>query len=77
MPIRPYLQGHGFDDETIPVMGIAFEMARVALRLHDRPDLTNGHVPSRIINYTDAGAGDPERLCELVLHDLRQPPPQV
>ena len=28
MPIRPYLDGHRFDDETIRVMGIAFEMAR-------------------------------------------------
>jgi len=38
MPIRPHLDGHKFDAETIRVMGIAFEMALVALRLADRGD---------------------------------------
>jgi hypothetical protein len=32
MPIRPFLGGHGFDAETIRIMGIAFEMARFELR---------------------------------------------
>jgi hypothetical protein len=27
MPIRAYLDDHEFDGETIPLMGIAFEMA--------------------------------------------------
>ena len=39
MPIRPHLKGQKFDPETIRVMGLAFEMALVALRLADRGDL--------------------------------------
>jgi hypothetical protein len=39
MPIRPFLDGHKFDPETIRIMGLAFEMAREALRLADRTDL--------------------------------------
>ena len=31
MPIRPYLDGQRFDPETIRVLGLAFEMARVAV----------------------------------------------
>jgi hypothetical protein len=39
VPIRPYLKGQKFDEETIRVMGLAFEMVLVALRLSDRGDL--------------------------------------
>jgi hypothetical protein len=39
MPIRPHLHGKKFDQETIRVMGLAYEMALVALRLGDRGDL--------------------------------------
>ena len=38
MPIRPYLEGHKFDGETIRQMGIAFELALASLR--DPPILT-------------------------------------
>jgi hypothetical protein len=41
MPIRPHLHGRKFDPETIRVIGLAFEMARVALRLSDRGELVN------------------------------------
>jgi len=33
MPIRIFLDGHKFDDETIRVMGVAYEMARAAFHL--------------------------------------------
>ena len=32
MPIRPYLDGHRFDPETVRLLGIAFETALQALR---------------------------------------------
>ena len=35
MPIRPYLEGHRFDPETVRLMGIAFEMALVILQRSD------------------------------------------
>src|SRR5690349_7919477 len=31
MPITPFLDGHSFDSETRRVMGVAFELARLAL----------------------------------------------
>jgi hypothetical protein len=36
MPIRPYLDDHKFDGETIRQMGFAFEMAVASL--HATPD---------------------------------------
>ncbi len=74
MPIRPHLDGHKFDPETIRVMGLAFEMALVALRLADRGDLANEIVASKIIALAKAGERDPERLCESVLQAFRTPP---
>ena len=77
MPIRPHLDGHKFDPETIRVMGLAFEMALVALRLPDRGDLANEIVARKIIALAKAGERDPERLCEGVLQEFRGPPPRI
>jgi hypothetical protein len=77
MPIRPHLDGQKFDSETIRVMGLAFEMALVALRLADRGDLANDVLARKIMDLAKAGERDPERLCEGVLHEFRGPPPQV
>jgi hypothetical protein len=76
MPIRPYLDGHKFDPETLRVMGIALEMALVALRLADRDDLANEVVAQKVIALAKAGECDPERLCDGVLLEFRRPPPQ-
>jgi hypothetical protein len=77
MPIRPHLDGQNFDSETIRVMGLAFEMTLVALRLADRGDLANDVLARKIVDLAKAGERDPERLCEGVLHEFRAPPPQV
>jgi hypothetical protein len=74
MPIRAHLDGQRFDPETIRVMGLAFEMALVALRLADRGDLANKVVAHKIIDMAKAGERDPERLCEGVLRQFRAPP---
>ena len=50
MPIRPHLDGQKFDSETIRVMGLAFEMALVALRLADRGDLANDVLARKIMD---------------------------
>jgi hypothetical protein len=49
MPITEFLDGYNPDPETKRVMGIAFEMARVALRLAGRGDLANEIIARRII----------------------------
>jgi hypothetical protein len=77
MPIRPHLDGQKFDAETIRVMGIAFEMALVAFRLADRGDLANQVLANKIMELAKAGERDPERLCDGVLMEFRQPPPQA
>jgi hypothetical protein len=74
MPIRPYLDGHKFDPETIRVMGVAFEMALVALRLIGRGNLANEALAQKIIALAKAGERDPERLCEGALHEFGSPP---
>ena len=70
MAIRLHLDGEKFDPETIRVMGLAFEMALVALRLADRGDLANDVLARKIMDLAKAGERDPERLCEGVLHGV-------
>ena len=64
------LDGYDPDPETKRVMGIAFEMTLVALRLADRSDLVNGVIAKRIIKLAKAGERDPERLCDGALKEL-------
>ena len=71
MPITPYLDGHKFDPETKRIMGVAFEMTRVALGLADRGDLTNKIIAKRIIELAKAGERNPDLLCEDVLKKFR------
>jgi hypothetical protein len=47
--------GQKFDAETIRVMGLAFEMALVALRVADRGDLV-GQALTLMLEYPYAGA---------------------
>jgi hypothetical protein len=67
MPIRFRLNGQRFDAETTRVMGLAYEMALISLRLVDRGDIANDVVADKIIELVKAGVRDPERLCEAVL----------
>jgi hypothetical protein len=65
MPIRAYLQGHRFDAETVRLLGIAFEMAIIALQQDDgMVSATRDAVAHKIIELAKAGERDPERLCD-------------
>ena len=70
MPITSFLDGTEFDPETKRVMGVAFEMAWVALGLTDNDDL-NSIVAQRIIELAKAGERNPDILCEKALKGLR------
>jgi hypothetical protein len=75
MPIGAYLDGTGFDPETIRLMGVAFEMAlasRGPTLAHANP--FREALARKIIELAKAGERDPERLCEGALRDL---PPVV
>jgi hypothetical protein len=78
MPITIYLDGYKPDPETKRVMGVAFEMTRVVLRLNDRDDLAVAIIAKKIIELEKAGERNPDLLCEGALKDLRDdPPPQA
>jgi hypothetical protein len=40
MPIRPFLNGHQFDQETARILGVAFEQTCIALRTGDCPTMS-------------------------------------
>jgi hypothetical protein len=75
MPITPFLDGDGsaFDPETKRVMGVAFEMSRLALGLPDQEDgLVHQIIAKRIIELAKAGERNPDLLCEAVLKEFRE-----
>jgi hypothetical protein len=76
MPISQYLvDGERFDAETMRILGIAFEMARAALRDPNQKDLTHETIARRIIELAKTGERDADRLCDQVLASLGRPPP--
>ena len=73
MPMRQHLQGHGFDPETARLLGLAFEMALVALQHADRVvSPTRDAVAQKIIELAKAGERDPGRLCDAALEACLQ-----
>jgi hypothetical protein len=61
VPIRSHLNGQEFDAETIRVMGLAFEMALVALKLADRGDLANEVLAQKIVELAQTGERSRDR----------------
>jgi hypothetical protein len=62
------MQGHRFDADTARLLGVAFEMALVAIQHADglvAP--TRDAVAQKIIELAKAGERDPERLCDEAL----------
>jgi hypothetical protein len=74
MPITPFLGGISFDPETKRVMGLAFEMARVALGLNDHSGLANEIVVKQIIELAKSGERNPDLLCEVAVKEFRLRP---
>jgi hypothetical protein len=72
MPIAPFLDDVGSDPEARRIVGVAFEMARVALGLANHTDLANGAIAKRIIELAKAGERNPDLLCEGVLKEFRE-----
>jgi hypothetical protein len=58
-------------------MGLAYEMALIALRLTDRGDIANDGVAHKIIELAKTGERDPEQLCEAVMQRWRAATPRV
>jgi hypothetical protein len=73
MLISQFLDGERFDEETRRVLGIAFEMTCIALRVGHSTDDVRQAVADKIIALAKAGERNPDRLCEEVLKDIRTP----
>jgi hypothetical protein len=74
MPITPFLdRGSRFDPELKRVMGVAFETARIALRVADGDDSLEAIIAEKIIELAKAGENNPDLLCERVLFEFGKP----
>lgn len=76
MPITPYLDGIPFDAEARRVMGLAFEMACVVLKVK-RTDPIAATAAKRIVELAKDGERNPDRLCDDALDFVRRTPPPV
>jgi hypothetical protein len=74
MPITPFLKGEKFDSETTRVMGVALEIACLALRTGDCADDVKQAIANKIVALAKAGERNPDVLCEQVLRDIRTEP---
>jgi hypothetical protein len=70
MPITKFLDDSNFDPGAKRVVGVAFEMARVALQLGDQGNLINERIAKRIIDLAQTGELNPDLLCEAVLEEF-------
>ena len=73
MPIRSFLNGEQFDQETLRVLGVAFEQVCIALRIGDCGDDVKNAIANKIIELAKTGERNPDLLCERALKKIRQP----
>jgi hypothetical protein len=71
MPITPFLNGQKFDAETRRVLGVAFELVCVALRIGDCDDDVKQRIASQIIELASDGERNPDVLGERALKLIR------
>jgi hypothetical protein len=71
VPISQFLGNSNFDPETRRIMGLAFEMTRLALGFADRGDIANELIAKKIIELAQGGELNPDILCEAVVKELR------
>ena len=73
MPIRPYLNHEQFDQETLRILGVAFEQVCIGLRTGDCDDDVKQAIANKIIALSKTGELDPDLLCERALKGIREP----
>jgi len=73
MPVRSFLNGKQFDQESIRILGVAFEQVCIALRIGDCDDNIKQAIANKIIELAKTGERNPDLLCERALEDIRQP----
>ena len=73
MPIKPFLNGRRFDQETLRILGVAFEQVCIALQIGASADDVRQAIANKVIVLASAGEHNPDILCERVLEDIRRP----
>ena len=73
MPITPFLNGHWLDAEDRRVVGLAFELVCIALRVGDCDDGVKQAIATKITDLAKDGERNPNVLCEQALKDIRTP----
>ena len=73
MPITPFLNGHRLDAEDRRVVGLAFKLVCIALRVGDCDDGVKQAIATKIIDLAKDGERDRNVLCEQALKDIRTP----
>jgi len=71
MPIRLFLDGEQFDQETLRVLGVAFEQVCLGARIGDCDDDVKQAIANKIIELAKTGERNPDLLCERALKDIR------
>jgi len=74
MPIRPYLDGHKFDSETIRRLGLAFEITRAALKVQEPDEAAKEIIAKELIELAKQGERDPNCLSERALRMIDAEP---
>ena len=74
MPINPFLNGPRFHPEDRRILGVAFELVGVALRIGDSGGDVKQAIATKIIELAKAGERNPDILCEQALNDISGPP---
>jgi hypothetical protein len=74
MPITPYLKGpYYFDLETRRALGIALELACIALSAGDDDDHVRRTIADKLIALARTGERNPDVLCDKALEDICRP----
>jgi hypothetical protein len=71
MPISLYLNER-LDPETRRILGVAFELTCIALRIEGSDDWVKQAIADKIISLAKTGERNPEVLCEQALRDIRK-----
>ena len=70
MPIRPFLNGEQFDQETQRILGVAFEQTCIALQIGDCNDDVKQAIADKIIELVKTGERNPDVVCERALKGI-------
>ena len=77
MPVRPFLNGEQFDQETLRVLGVAFEQVCIGLRTGDCDDDVKQAIANKIIVVARLASATPTYSAKKVFNDIRRPQTEV